>query len=61
MLGASRLPNSLWAEAVSHHVWIRNQVPTRALNYDKTPLELATGIKPDLSGIVPCGCKAWVK
>ena len=61
MLGASRLPNNLWAEAVSHHVWFQNWVPTRALKYDKTPLELVTGIKPDLSGIVPWGCKAWVK
>ena len=24
MLGASGLPNNLWAEAVSHHVWIQN-------------------------------------
>jgi hypothetical protein len=48
MLEASKLPNNLWAEAISHHVWIRNRVPTRALRYDKTPLEMATGIKPNL-------------
>ena len=61
MLDESQLPKSLWAEAVSHHVWIRNRVPTRSLSHDKTPLELATGQKPDLSGIHPWGCKAWVK
>ena len=31
------------------------------MNHDKTPLELATGIKPDLSTIHPWGCRAWVK
>ena len=61
MLDESQLPKSLWAEAVSHHVWIRNRVPTRSLSHDKTPLELATGQKPNLSGIHPWGCKAWVK
>ena len=61
MLEASKLPNNLWAEAISHYVWIRNRVPTRTLRYDKTPLEMATSTKPNLSGIHPWGCKAWVK
>ena len=61
MLESSQLPEGLWAEAVSHHVWIRNRVPTRSLKHDKTPYELATGKKPDLSGIHPWGSKAWVK
>ena len=42
MLYESKLPKNLWAEAISHHVWIRNRVPTRTLNRDKTPLELAS-------------------
>ena len=58
---AAQLPKNLWAEAVNHHVWIRNRVPTRALKQPKTPLEVATGQKPDLSNIHPWGCKAWVK
>ena len=33
----------------------------QALKQNKTPLELATGMKPDLSSIHPWGCKAWVK
>ena len=46
---------------VNHHIWIRNWVPTRSLKVDKTPLELATSQKPNISGIYPWGCKAWVK
>ena len=61
MLESSKLPKSLWAEAISHHVWIHNQVPTRSVKLDKTPLELATGNKPNLTSIRPWGCKAWVK
>ena len=61
MLESSKLPKNLWAEAISHHVWIRNRVPTRSVKLDKTLLELATGNKPNLTGIRPWGCKAWVK
>ena len=61
MLDESRLPKYLWAEAINHHVWIRNRVPTRSLNNNKTPHEMATGQKPDLSNVHPWGCKAWVK
>src|SRR6202522_300616 len=61
MMEAAKLPNYLWAEAVNHHVWIRNRVPTRALKVPKTPLEMATNCKPDLSGAYPWGCKVWVK
>jgi hypothetical protein len=61
MMEAAKLPKNLWAEAVSHHVWIRNRVPTRALKEPKTPFEMATNNKPDLSGVYPWGCKVWVK
>ena len=61
MLESSKLLKSLWAEAISHHVWICNRVPTRSVKLDKTPLELVTGYKPNLTGICPWGCKAWVK
>ena len=43
-----RLPESLWGEAVLHAVWIRNRSPTKALQ-DKTPTELLTGNKANLS------------
>jgi hypothetical protein len=61
MLEAAKLPKSLWAEAVSHHVWLRNRVPTRAIPDSKTPYEMGTGKKPDLSSVRPWGCKIWVK
>jgi hypothetical protein len=61
MLDESGLPKNLWAEAISHHVWIRNRVPTRSVPLNKTPHEIATNRKPDLSNIRPWGCKAWVK
>ena len=61
MMEDAKLPKSLWAEAINHHVWIRNRVPKRALKQPKTPLEMATSHKPDLSGTYPWGCKVWVK
>ena len=61
MLDGSNLPDNLWAEAVNYHVWIRNRVPTRALDDLKTPFEKATGNKPNLSTVHPWGCKVWVK
>jgi hypothetical protein len=61
MIEDAKLPKNLWAEALLYHVWIRNRVPTRALQDSKTPLEMATGRKPDLSTVHPWGCKAWVK
>src|ERR1700678_160214 len=61
MMEDAKLPKSLWAEAILYHVWLRNRVPTRALQDLKTPTEIATGNKPDLSTVHPWGCKAWVK
>ena len=58
---AAKLLKNLWAEAISHHVSIRNRVPTRALKIPKTPLEMAMSQKPDLSGAYPWGYKVWVK
>ena len=61
MMDAAGLPKNLWMEAVQHHVWIRNRVPTHTLPEMKMPHEIGTGQKPDLSAIRPWGCKAWVK
>ena len=61
MMEDANLPKNLWGEALLYHVWIRNRVPTRALRDSKTPIEMATGIKPDLSTVHSWGCKAWVK
>ena len=62
MMEAAKLPKNLWAEAINYHVWIHNRTTTCALlKQPKTPIEIATGQKPDLSGIHPWGCKVWVK
>lgn len=61
MLIQSQLPTTLWAEAVRHSVWLRNRAPTRALDGNKTPLEMATGEKPDLSELHEWGSVIWVK
>jgi len=45
MLQQSRLPQSLWAEAVNTATFIRNRSPTKCLD-DKTPFEAWTNEKP---------------
>jgi hypothetical protein len=60
MLWDSGLPTFLWDEATNHMGWIANRSPTRALN-GKTPYEARHKSKPNLSGLVPFGTRAWVK
>jgi len=47
MLLAAKLPKTLWAEAASHFVWLRNRVPTKAVSDYKTPIQMSTGNSPD--------------
>src|SRR6266481_9328130 len=61
LLHTSGLPQYLWAEAHHHFIWLRNCSPTRALPEHKTPLEIATGKKPDLSLLQEFGATAWVR
>ncbi|KAG2067446.1 hypothetical protein BDR04DRAFT_1027534 [Suillus decipiens] len=60
MLHESGLPHFLWREAVRHTVWLKNRTPTKALD-SATPLEAATGRKPDLHNMRPWGSKVWVR
>jgi hypothetical protein len=60
MLFDSKLPTFLWAEAMHHTAWIKNQVPTSAMD-NVTPCEGWTKIKPDFSQVIPFGTCAWVK
>jgi hypothetical protein len=48
MLKHARMPNKLWAEAVSTAVNIKNRLPTRALP-NSTPFERWTRKRPDIS------------
>jgi hypothetical protein len=59
VLHYSRLPKSLWGEALHFIVWLKNRVITRAL--DKlTPFEQLYGTKPDLSSVPEWGQPVWV-
>jgi hypothetical protein len=58
MLKHAGLPNMLWAEAVSTAVYIKNQLPSRALP-NSTPFERWTRKKPDISHLRTFGCLAF--
>ncbi|PIL28276.1 hypothetical protein GSI_09564 [Ganoderma sinense ZZ0214-1] len=53
------LPKFLWPEAVAHVAYLKNRSPTRALK-DKTPEEVWSGRKPDVSDLQEWGVKCWV-
>jgi hypothetical protein len=55
MLIYSQLPPSLWAKAIQHSVWLWNRSYTSSLPEAKTPYKIATGMKPDLSGLLEWG------
>ena len=59
ILHGSGLPKFLWGEAVRHMVWLKNCTSTAAVEA-KTPIEVITRKKPDLSKLPEWGCKVWV-
>ena len=56
MLAESKLPYRFWAEAVFTACYLANRSPKRCLG-GRTPEELWTGYKPDLSNLKVFGCK----
>ena len=60
LLIASGLPCYLWAEAMAHACWIQNRTPMQALD-GKTPYEMMTGRKSNLTGIQCFRATAYVK
>ncbi len=58
LLQDSGLPNMFWGEAVRHAVMLKNISPMS--RSDKTPWELFTGEKPDLSKLSVFGSLAYV-
>ena len=54
------LPRFLWAEALQYTAWTKNRTPTRALT-NKTPHEMATGVKPDLRDTHAWGSRGFVR
>ena len=61
MLFSANLPPFLWAEAVHHAAWLRAQIPSRALPGCITPIERATGHKPNLKRVLVFGAIVWIK
>src|SRR5258708_3500579 len=61
MLIAANLPHFLWAEAIHHAAWLRARIPSRALPGCITPIERATGQKPNLKKVLVFGAIVWMK
>uniref|UniRef100_W8AQ86 Retrovirus-related Pol polyprotein from transposon TNT 1-94 n=1 Tax=Ceratitis capitata TaxID=7213 RepID=W8AQ86_CERCA len=59
MINESKLPQTMWAEAVSTAVYIRNRCPTNVLG-QATPYEKWHGRKPSVSHFRTFGCDAVV-
>jgi len=61
MLFVANMPPFLWAEAIQHAAWLRAWIPSRALPGCITPIEQATGQKPNLKRVLAFGAIVWVK
>ena len=58
MLADSQLPKRFWAEALATAVYLRNRSPATAVK-GKTPYEVWTGSKPNVSHLRIFGCDAY--
>jgi transposase InsO family protein len=59
ILHHSGLPKTLWDEAVTHVVWLKNRSSTRVLG-NVTPFERLNGQKPNLAAVPEWGLPVWV-
>lgn len=59
MLITSKLPKTLWEEAIMYACYLKNRSPTRALK-DMTPHEAFWGKRPDLATLHEFGVECWV-
>ena len=60
MMFACALPLQYWGDAVQYAVYILNRSPTRANVKRSSPLEMLTGIVPDLRHIVVYNLHCYV-
>jgi len=60
MMRHKDVDQDLWADAIKTAVYIKNRVTSRALPVRKTPHELWTGNKPDVSHMRVFGSTFWV-
>ena len=59
MLLDSKLPHNFWAEALVTAAYIRNRIPTKAVD-SMTPYEAWTSLKPTVNHFRIFGCDAFV-
>ena len=59
MISRTKLPQSLWGEALQIAMYILNRVPSKSV--PKTPFELWTNRKPSLNHLKVWGCPAEVR
>ena len=59
MISITKLPQSLWGEALQTAMYILNRVPSKSV--PKTPFELWTNRKPSLNHLKVWGCPAGVR
>jgi hypothetical protein len=52
---------SHWEDIMSTSIFVRNRTWCTGIPLDKTPEEMFTGNKPDVSHFVPIGAEAWVR
>lgn len=60
MLVEKNIPKNLWAEAVLHMNYIRNRVSTNSNPDSKSPFEMWTVRRPDLSHLYEFRSKVWI-
>ena len=60
MLNESRLPGSFWWDAVAAFTHVHNRSPSASIPAGKTPFELWSGSKPDVSHFRVFGCTSYV-
>jgi len=60
MMRHKNVDQGLWADAIKTAVCIKNRVTSRALPVGKTPYELWTGNKPNVSHMRVFGSTCWV-
>ena len=61
MLYNSGLGSEFWSYALLHAVYVKNRLPHSSHHMQKTPYEVYTGVKPNLSLLRVWGCKVLVK
>ena len=59
MIAHAGLPNSYWAEAIATAAYVRNRMPTAALNGGVTPYERWYERKPNVNHLKVFGCIAY--